>query len=523
MTNTPLSRRSARRQRGAALVAALLFTVVSAALIGVCLLVSSTSYSLSWTQSRSESALLLAEAGINDELVNIAKSVNSATVAGMSSQPTVSVGETKVYPGENHVIYGRKGTVTGQSEGNYWVCSTNNEWWKSGATPIPWDGKSSTFWITATGFVNGAWRRVEVKASTVSIFGLYAVYAMASYGNNSNAVVLSAGDVIVNGIAGTNGQIANSNGSSFQASGIINANTVDNPTGQFDSRHMAPGASFYTQRGPFVYPTTVNVLKRTFGIDSYSDAAAWTWLSNNHNNASGVYTYRGSATSSTLSAANCARMSFSGTVLSNKNTNVWSSAAVKPGTSSKVKTIIFEPGDYYFTTVDIGYDAGTELVIDPQALASGGTPGQVRFWIYEAGSNQGDLIAVPIVATKPPGSMSADPSMFRIYYGKDGKTFTFERPSNTKDYTGSPLLGDFNVYGGVYAVTKPPRDTSSQLVGTLIDFNGSTGTGGGRVVLNGSLLADKVAFHGAGTVNFLTSNGPSDPPAGAGISGGYSD
>jgi hypothetical protein len=523
MSNTPLARKNGGRQRGAALVAALVFTAVSAMLVGACLLVSSGNYTLTWTQSRSEEALLLAEGGVNDELTNISLSVNAATVAGMSSQPTVQTGETMKYPGENHAVYGRKGTVRGQSEGNFWVCSTNNEWWRSGAAPIPWDGKSSTIWITSTGYVNGIWRRVEAKASTISIFGLYAVYAMASYANNSNAVVLSAGDVIVNGIAGTNGQISNSNGSSFQAAGIIDANTANNPTGQFDSRHMMPGASFYTQAGPFIYPTTVSVLKRTFGIDSYSDSAAWAWLSNNNSNSTGVYAYRGSATSATLSTANCARLSFSGTDFSNKNPNNWSGAGVKPGTSSKVKTLIFEPGDYYFTSVNLIYDATTELIVDPQALASGGTPGQIRFWIYDPGSSQNDAMALPISVTMPSGATTADPSTFRVYYGKDGKTFSFQRPSNTKDYNGNPILGDFNVFGGVYAVTKPPGDTSSQLVGTQIDFTGSTGTGNGRIVLNGSLLADKVSFHGPGTVNFLTSSGPSDPPAGAGISGGYSD
>lgn len=511
------------RRRGAALVAALAFALVSATLLGACLLVSTTDHTLAWSQVRSEGALLLAEAGINDELTFIAQNINAALITGMSSQPTVGSGETKVFPREGHVIYGRKGTVRNMPDGNFWVCSTKNRWWKTGATAVAWDGKSSTIWITATGYVNGSWRRVEVQASTASIFGIYAVYATSSYGNNSKAVNLSAADVIINGVAGTNGLVDGNNGSTFVASGLLNANTVDHSSGQFDSSRLATGGSIVSQRAPIVYPTTVSILKRTMGITDYGDAAAWAYLSTHNDNSTKVYTYRSAVTSATLSTANCTRLSFSETTLTNgKKDSAWDSAGFKPGTSGKVKTVIFEPGDYYFTSVDLGYDAGTELVIDPQALASGGTPGQVRFWIYDP-SGKTDSIQLPIVATKPAGAATvADPAGFRIYYGTDGGVFTFGRPANTKNWSGASLSGDFNVYGGVYAITKLPGDTSS-LVGTEIDFEGSTGNGDGRIVLNGSLLADKIHFHGPGTVNYVASTSPSDPPAGAGISGEYND
>jgi hypothetical protein len=509
------------RRRGAALLAALAFSVITGMIIGTCLLVSSTNYSLSWTQSRSEGALLLAEAGINDELTYIAQNVNASTVAGMSSQPTVLSGETLKYPGESHAVYGRKGTVRSLPEGNFWVCSTNNRWWKTGATPVPWDGRSSTIWITATGYVNGSWRRVEVQGSTASIFGLYAVYATSSYANNSKAINLAAADVTINGVAGTNGLVDTNNGSTFLASGLLNANTVAHSSGQFDSTRAMPGAPIYSQAAPIVYPTTVSILKRTMGITSYGDAAAWAYLTTHNNNSTQVYTYRSGASSATLSTANCTRLSFSGTTLTNGRTgSAWSSAAVKPGTSSKVKTVIFEPGDYYFSSVSLDYDATTELVIDPQALASGGTPGQVRFWIYDP-SGKTDNIDIPMVATKPTGATIADPAGFRIYYGTDGGVFTFNRPVNAKDWTGTSLA-DFNVFGGVYAITKLPGDTSS-LTGTEIDFQGATGNNGGRVILNGSLLADKIFFHGPGTVTYVPSTAPADPPAGAGIQGGYDD
>ncbi len=517
-----MKNRTLRRERGGALLATLAFATFTALLIGAGLSVSSGHYSLAWSQGRSEGALLLAEGGMNDELAAIAANVGVPSATALGSSPTVAAGETLRFPGENHAVWGRRGTISG-TPGSYWVCATNNEWWRSGDAPVAWDGRTSPFWITSTAYVNGAWRRVEGQVSTTSLFALYAVYAMASYSNNSNAVVLSAGDVIINGVAGTNGQISNSNGSTFQAAGLINAYTLNNPTGQFDSRHAMPGASFLTQAGPFIYPTTVSVLRRTLGIPTYSDAAAWSYLANNNDNDAKVYTYRGGASSATLSAANCTRLALPSTDFTNGKSSAWASAGAKPGTSGKVKTLIFEPGDYYFTSVALGYDAATELVIDPQALASGGTPGQVRFWIYDPAGKSNDAMALPIVATKPAGASTADPGGFRIYYGKDGKAFEFSRPGNTKDWNGASLLGDFNVYGGVYAVTKQPGDTSSVLAGTEIDFVGSTGAGDGRITLNGSLLADKVHFHGPCTVNFMASTVPGDPPAGVRISGGYDD
>ena len=515
------------RQRGVALITALMVTTVLSMLIGASLWVSVTHYGLNFAQARSESALLLAEGGINDELAYIAANVGNTDVTTISSRydytnPGV---ETLQYPGENHAPYGRKGSLSGTTNESYWVCTSANDWSKTaGTTPTPWDGKSGSFYVTSTAYVKGSWRRVSIGANGLSIFSLYAIFGLATYSNSSNAIGLSSANVDIVGTAGTNGQVSNSS-STFLASNIINANTAANSSGQFSSSNLKTGGTLYTQGARVTYPTTVNVLKRLKGLTTLTDAQAWANLKANNSNSTGVYTYKAGATSSTISTANC---SSAGTVSSTFNNNTgsgnpkigaWSIARAKPGTSNKISTLIFEPGDYYFEKFVLDYNAATEFVIDPLALASGGTPGQVRFWIYDpSNGTQNDIVSLPIVATSTSGT--PDPTLFRLYYGKDGKTFTFARPSNVTDINGNAVTGDFNVYGGVYAVTKVPGDSNT---GTGIGFSGLTSAAAGRIALKGSLLADKISFQGYCQITYVATGNINDVALGAGFTGGYSD
>ncbi|RYG27104.1 hypothetical protein EON82_00690 [bacterium] len=515
------------RQRGVALLTALMVATVLSMIIGASLWVSVTHYGLNFAQTRSESALLLAEGGINDELAYIAANVGNTNVTTISSRyDYVNSGpETLQFPGENHAPYGRRGSLAGTTNEKFWVCTSANDWSKTaGTTPTPWDGKSGSFYVTSTAYVKGSWRRVSIGANGLSIFSLYAIFGLATYSNSSNAIGLSSANVDIIGTAGTNGQVSNSS-STFLASNIINANTVDNPNGQFTGSNLKTGGTLYTQGSRFTYPTTVNVLKRLKGITGLTDAQAWANLKASNSNSTGVYTYKAGASSDVISTANC---SSAGTVAAIFNNNTgsgnpkvgaWSIARAKPGTSNKISTLIFEPGDYYFEKFELAYNAATEFVIDPLALASGGTPGQVRFWIFDpSNGTQNDIVSLPIKATSTTGT--PDPSLFRLYYGKDGKTFTFARPSNVTDVNGVAIAGDFNVYGGVYAVTKVLNDSNS---GTGIGFSGLTSAAAGRIVLKGSLLADKISFQGYCQVEYVPTGNVNDVSIGAGFTGGYSD
>lgn len=515
-----------------ALLAALAYGVVATMLVASGLYLAMGFTSQTWSEARSESAAVLADAGINNELALIAATSGVPT----SSAPTAATGETMVYPGESHPVYGRKGTMATDTDGTYWVCTTANEWWRSGNAPVAWNGVTSPYWITATAYVQGSWRRATVQVSKQSVFNAYVVFATDSNGTTDDIVdVDAAASATINGAAGTNGKVNLHGGSGLSLGNALNANTALCASAQFTTSSVRSGSSLVTKTAPVTYARTANVMSSLTGIPILDEALAWVNLLTVVKNSTGIYTYKLAAASSTLSPTNCVRTSLPTNTLENYNilnillpTKVcWDYCNVKPGTGSKVKTLIFEPGDYFLNDINLNYDASTELVIDPQALASGGTPGPIRFWVYDVpllGGN--DHIDIPIQMTKASGATTPDSSQFRIYYAKDGYTLTLNRPSNCKDYTGATLSGDFNLYGSLYSVTKLPNDTSLLggllVYGTKVVLAGTTGSSNGKMVVNGSIIADHIGFKGPCTVNAAT-GGTSDPGSGGRILGGYLD
>lgn len=526
--------RSGRRTRGMALVAALAYGVVVTLLIASGLYLSMGFRSQVWAEARSEAAAELADAGINNELATIATGVG----ATIFSPPTVTPGETMVYPKEGHVVYGRKGLISGV-DGNYWVCTTMNEWWRSKTTPTVWDGQTSPYWITASAYVRGSWRRATVRVQKRSVFGQYAFYADGQYGVLDDIVTADAtASVTVTGMGGTNGQVKLATGSVLSLGNVLNANRANTSGAQFPNSVVRVGSTLSTQPGPKSFDRTVDSMKKVFGIVAADDASAGLALLARSANSTGVYTYKLAAGSATLAPANCVKTSLLGNALENYNIlNIllptkacWDNCNVKPGTGAKVKTLIFEPGDYYLNDVNLRYDASTELVIDPMALASGGTPGPVRFWFYDVnlvGLGGSNHINIPIVMTKAVGASAPDPSMFRIYYGKDGSSLTFNRPSNVKDYAGANLTGDFNYYVGIYSITKPTNIygliTNLLWYGSKVSLAGTAGATGGKVVVNGSVIADRIGFSGPCAINLVASSDASDPAFGASVLGSYLD
>ncbi|MBS1708388.1 MAG: hypothetical protein JSS65_06650 [Armatimonadetes bacterium] len=580
-----------RKIAAVALVPAIAFVFAISLVLGGTMVLVANHYNLGWYNSRTDSALLLAEAGINDEITYIAQHLGDTAVTSKSSQPTAGVGETEVYPGEGHVVYGRKGTVSGFSSKYFWVYSSMDS---AGATA--WDGITPNFYVTARAKVDGAWRKVQAQVKGESVFSLYAIVALASYTNNSNAISLSSATATISGTMLTNGQVSNSS-STIVASNAINANTISNNTGQFTASNVANGGTLYSQSAPWVYPSTVEVLKLLKGQTGLSDSAAWTWIGTaaNNSNATGIYTYRTTAQNSTISSGNCqlaSGVSLGGTPVLQNST--FTGANAKPGTTRSsnnvtisaignttpisittssnhglgtgdsvqitgatpagvngqwvvtktgpksftlngstalgagstgtaspnlVKTIILEPGDYYLSQINISYASTIELIVDPNALASGGTAGQVRIWINDTTNGaQNDTLSIPISG---PNGTTLSPDSFRLYYGKDNRGITISRPNSITDYAGNTISADFTLYGGVYCVTKKPGDASS-LNGTQITFSGNTSGNTAKIVLNGALVADKVAFQGLCQITYSPSS-KTDPLIGTGISGGYTD
>lgn len=583
-----------RSTRAAGMVTALIFVLCLSLLLGGSMVLVSQHYRNGWYNSRTESALLLAEAGINDEIQYIATHFGDSSVTTKSSPPTAGVGETEVYPGEGHTIYGRKGSVDGFSGKYFWVHTSTDS-----AGTTAWDGITPSFYITARAKVDGAWRKVQVKCDGLSTFGLYAIVALASYTNNSNAIVLSSATATVTGTMLTNGQVSNSS-STIVASNAINANTIANPNGQFTSGNVVSGGTLSSMTGPWIYPSTVEALKLVKGQSGLTDAQAWTWIANsaNNQNATGIYTYRPSATGSTVNSTNCqaASLSFGGSPTLNNAT--WNSAGYKPGTTNSsnnvaidttagsisnttpieittsanhglttgqsvqitgasigavngtwvitrtgpkkftlnsstasgsgqsgtvspnlVRTLIFEPGDYFFNQVNISWDNTVEWIVDSSGILGGDGSGQVRIWIYDpSNGTQNDTISVQILAAN---GATPNPDGFRLYYGKDNKTITISRPNSITDYTGTTITTDFSIYGGVYCVTKKPGDATA-LSGTQITFSGNTSGNPYYIRLRGALVADKVAFQGRCAIEY-TATSRNDPIIGTGVSGGYSD
>lgn len=596
------SRRTRPLKSGAAMVTALIFTLVTSSLVAGALLLAQSQNTLAYSNVRSESALLLAEAGVNDEIQYISTNLGVTDITLLSTQPVVKAGETATFPGEGSPLKGRKGSVVGQSDKYFWVYSSLDE-----AGTTGWDGRTAQFWIHSTAVVDGSWRRVRVKVQAVSIFTLHAIFALAAYENASNAITLASATVSVIGTGGTNGTLINNNSTIVVSEGL-NCNTGEITSGQFLQENVATGGGIVTRVDPLIYPSVSTVLKRVKGRTGDTDEQIWAYLAANNNNATGVYTYRGNAASTDINTSNCELIGLSGNVFVNKSGSTlgaWQNAGPRPGSylnstgvtisgasnttpieittgsnhgletgqhvqivgvggntaangawkitktgpkkftlnssvgsgtytsggtsyQNEVKTLIFQPGDYYFTNLDLIYDYRTKIVIDPQAYASGGTPGQIRFWLYDpANGTQNDFFQLPISVTLPAGGTAPDPSLFRLYYAKDGKTFQFARPSsvsyiNETSHVLEQLTGDFTVFGGVYAVTKLPYDASA-LKGTTIDFTGTTGGSGGTIKLIGSLLADKISFHGPCVVQFQESENTNDPIAGVGVIGGYND
>jgi len=508
------------REKGVALITAIVISVALAMLLSASLVVAMTNTRLGWDQVEKSASLQTADAGINNELQYIAINAGSSI---LSSQPIVYNGVTTRLPNGN-LVKGRPGLVPGYNQGEFYVCSSNDA-----ASTIPWDGTTSPFYITSTGIVGGEYQIVQVTSTAKSIFN----NGGSTTNNPGNGVTVNpspqcqnttpCSDVEISGSFGTNGNVNCSKNCNIHADSCVNWNS-NNANNQFNNNNVTNGGQLLSNSQPLVMPKTVDACSACFGFnrtnsqpgcsgDSH-DSNIFNNCKNNCKNSSGIYQYNNNARASNISPQNCTKFNYLGYQLNN---DCFGYANIKPGTgwwwgnnnnnSCAVNTLIFEPGDYYFTDINLLYDASCELIIDSGALASNGTPGQVRFWIYSNDGNS-DCIQIPITNTLAPGETTIDPGKFRIYYAKDGCTLSFTRPNNISDCNGNEITGDFDYYCGLYSCTKPCGDNTCS-VGTTVSINGTcqqkANPGTGCCNFHGCMVCDKLVCSGACNINFTQS------------------
>jgi Tfp pilus assembly protein PilX len=528
------------REAGAALITVLMVSLCTAMLLAASLTVAMTTQMLGYNQAYSQAAMELADAGVNSELQVVAQNISTATVSLKSSQPVVSAGVTVTLPGQSTPVLGRVGTVSGYTGGTYYVYSSNNA-----AGTVAWDGVTSPFYITCSANVNGCWQTVQIQSGTTSLFNVYGVYSGGDSSTSSTVTVGSGSNVTVTGAAGVNGTVSQGSSCSFTAPSCINANCGKHSSGQLTSGNCCSGGTLCSCQPPIVYPKTSDCCRNCFGCDpGASDATAYSTCQSHCCNSSCVYQYTSTAGDSGINTHNCCPLSGGcGTHLDN---TCFSNANICPGTYNSdnwwwwenptvaVQTLIFEPGDYYFTKMQLDYDASKQIVIDPCAYASGGTPGQVRFWCVDCNAGTdgatNDYCSLPITNTCAAGSSTPDPGQFRIYYDKDGCTCQFNRPDNITDWTGNTVQGDFNYYCGIYACSKPATDNSSKQ-GCCCGFCGTNNQHGcstnsnnnhGCSHLCGSLLCDKMSFQGNCKCDYVPSKTCTKDPCSGGCAVSWS-
>jgi len=491
-----------RRKRAFTLIAAISITLIGSLLVAASITYSFANRRLNASRTDSEAALMLAEAGINDELNLITLSMQDNDRTKWSTQPGTVNGEP--YPG-------LKGSVTGTT-GNFWVVTSS-----VAAGTTAWTGEQ-TLYITANAKVNGSWRRVQIGAPNMrqSIFGTFAVfgYNAAPNGNSSDLGFTGANNVLeVIGNVGTNGRCDTGNYTLTYTAGF-NFNTLNYPVSSGQSQLTIE--PLFNDTKPFRFPTVRQVAKSTFPA-SYSYTNPMEYVKANSHNTTRPRTWNsglpGSASMSPTTTSVYPLPVSGGNAykLFNKNggqRGLWEGLANAPADSKQ--EIILPPGDYYFESMDLGSDNNTTLVIDNAGLSVGGNPGKlpVRIWLSGTGTSH-DRLSIPVRMTNPD-----DASTFRLLYDKSNAEFEYRRDSNFPSGT------DYEVAGCIYAVTQEWGTTSG--LGTKIDFVGGTASNK-RIVLRGSLLADRIEFNGYGKIIFpgRPIENSLDPGIGVGFTGGY--
>jgi hypothetical protein len=371
-------------------------------------------------------AMQLAEAGVNYEL-NYASNGNTPP-AHLYSAPYT-------------------GTVPGLT-GSFTVYVENQDGttnWTSG-NPMT---------VVATGTVGNVARMISVNANSSggpSIFtntngdsggadGGFAVfgYSQVNFTTASSAI---NGDVGVNGAA----EVTSNGNGSINGSCYLEGSTATESG--LTVHNILHGTA------PIAFPTVATVVSSTFAngyttLTSAASIAAQSALLRTYSSNSPVNTPSGTKAIG----------------WTNKTTLTTSDLA-----SLNCNTIIFPPGDYYFTNININ-SSGYNIIFDTAAITTGGTPGPVHLWL--ANSTAADAIVCNVTFTKPNNC-----ALFRLYYDKAATI---------------QISGNQPFYGGFYGVHAGPNTSTSPATFQLGQNTKITGyVIGDNVLLTGGTVVTEV-------------------------------
>jgi len=473
------------------MVTALILSFVTAMVVTSAVLYTGSARLNARAKGNSETALLLADAGINVELKKVTDAVQQYNGSTAWDTPT-SKGS---------------GSVAG-------VTGTYSVWVSSSADGTgTWSG-SGKFYITCTATTVGASRKVVIQGSAYSIFDLFGIFAYNSDLSGSNSALKLTGNAVVtvDGNVGTNGVVSSGNGTLTILSGSAGYNYNTDFVGTNHPQLTSANGTIYSFNFFKTFPTVPSLAQAAYnsgfaawqGQSGNQSKTIWDYMNSNFASSSApqgvgaglnsaesarIYTWSSTATSTTPLSSTSVSLAFPtankppGTTLDNSGLWTKSGAVVNNDPTTGKKCLILQPGDYYFSNVDLT-DSTKELIIDNGGVtvtgAKNGNPDKipVRIWIGRNSSGgNADAISIPISLTN-----SSDRSTFRVFYATDKQTLKF---------TASNATG-YNTNGSTYQVAGAFYSISGGNTGTTITFEGV----GQSCNFVGALIADQVNFNG---------------------------
>ncbi len=496
--------KSPAKTRGASLIMALVFTLISSVLLGVIGTFALANLNKATIDSDYAAALNIAEAGINYELRWISADTSDPNRAHQAAPVT-----------------GQNGPFSGSISGVPGTFAVSVTQWDpdapDGSGISPWYAPKDLL-ITSVGTVNGVIRVVRARSVRKSVFEEYVLYATDSGtfsgGGSSSTSTAIWGDL------GTNGDVT--------FNGTLNTDIVvgDVSLNGGDAGSSDPGSNLIINQDPVEFPTIPEIadsmwtggLSHLVTNNSNANMRKLSGSNNamsNHTSITGItLAMLGLAEQTDPNAKSASTMRYvpSGTMnpmfvaagfvassrlvgdpnnsypndtsaldaattgtryvtmqISVVNGEVVYSTPPLEGVVGK-KLLIIPPGDYYWGRVDLkGGDTGV-IVLNHL--------GPVRIWVDTVtGFSQADALSVPIIFT------STNPSKFRLFYNKC-QTLT--------------MSGSSNFYGGFYSY-KPGCSTNTPEV----KFTGNS-------TVYGSVITNYFTVSGGTRVIFPNDSG-SDP------------
>ena len=386
-------------------------------------------------------AIYLAEAGINYELRTISTNPRSQTIA---NQHYPATGQPGPYTG----------SITGVTGGSFTVYVE------------PADGSVAAWYsprpmrIVSTGTCNGMSRTSIVQAKRKSVFDEFVFFPLiqGTVGGNGSQII---------GAAGTDGPITVNSGAG--AASFVGTLTFCGLT------PTLTGTNIYWEPDPRIFPTVADFANFAF------PAGGLTWLATNNTNdrfsqfnsnrvvdpdyllankiSAGITKNDYVLNSSTFSGAK--KLTIDGNINDAAGGNRYATAI--EGLYNQ-RTLIIPPGDYYLTSADVQIGSGA-ILVDNAA-------GRVRIWFTGNSGGKDNLSAIFIFTG------TVNPSNFRLFYNKSAEL---------------DILGNSTFYGGFYAEAAPNTATikmggGSQIVGAIIGQ--SINIGGNTIIRAGTVPND---------------------------------